>query len=322
MKTQKLTVIGAGHVGSHVLAYAAKSDLFGEIAVIDPRDKIAFGEALDQDHATGLLSRRNIDIHSGGYEEVADADIIIVAATHVYAPDPVPADRQELIKTNAAIVREIMTNVVKYTRDAIIIFITNPADTVTYIATNEFDYPTNQILSTGCTLDSARLRHFIGRHYGVDPKSVDGYMMGEHGYTAFPVLSRLTVGGIAFDELTEYFPDVVPLTPDQITEHVVQTAYEVFNAKVGVTNAGVAESSLELARAILLDEKSIYPVSVPFVNGEYGFDQPSAFSVPCILGRNGIERRLTVSLNEWETDKLKISVASIQASIELAESLK
>ena len=322
MKTQKLAVIGAGHVGSHVLAYAAKSDLFGEIAVIDPRDKIAFGEALDQDHATGLLSRRNIDIHSGGYEEVADADIIIVSATHVYAPEPVPADRQELIKNNATIIREIMANVVKYTRDAIIIFITNPADTVTYIATNEYDYPTNQILSTGCMLDSARLRHFIGRHYGVDPKSVAGYMMGEHGYTAFPALSRLTVGGIAFNDLAQYFPDVVPLMPDQITEHVVQTAYEVFDAKVGVTNAGVAESALELARAILLDEKSIYPVSVPFVNGEYGFDQPSAFSVPCVLGRNGIERRLTVSLNEWETEKLKISVASIQASIELAESLK
>ncbi|MGO4928132.1 lactate/malate family dehydrogenase [Fundicoccus sp. Sow4_D5] len=322
MKTQKLAVIGAGHVGSHVLAYAAKSELFGEIAVIDPRGNIAYGEALDQDHATGLLSRRNIHIHSGGYEEVADADIVIVSATHVYAPEPVPADRQELMKNNASIIREIMDNVVKHTRDAILIFITNPADTVAYIAANEYDYPSQQILSTGCMLDSARLRHFIGRHYGVDPKSVAGYMMGEHGYTAFPVLSRLTVGGIAFDDLAEYFPDVEPLTADQIKEHVVQTAYEVFDAKVGVTNAGVAESSIELARAILLDEKAIYPVAVSFTNGEYGFDQPSAFSVPCVLGRRGVERRLMVSLNDWETEKLKISVASIQASIALAESLK
>lgn len=322
MKTQKLAVIGAGHVGSHVLAYAASSELFGEIAVIDPRDKIAYGEALDQDHATGLISRRNINIHSGGYEEVADADIVIVSATHIYAPDPVPADRQELIKNNAAIIREIMDNIVKYTRDAILIFITNPADTVAYIACNEYDYPTQQILSTGCMLDSSRLRHLIGRHYGVDPKSVSGYMMGEHGYTAFPVLSRLTVGGIPFDQLAEYFPEVEPLSPDQITEHVVQTAYEVFDAKVGVTNAGVAESAIEVARAILLDEKAIYPVAVPFVDGEYGFDKPSAFSVPCVLGRNGVERRLTVSLNDWETEKLNISVASIQASIELAESLK
>lgn len=112
------------------------------------------------------------------------------------------------------------------------------------------------------------------------------------------------------------------MTADQIKEHVVQTAYEVFDAKVGVTNAGVAESAIELARAILLDEKSIYPVAVAFTDGEYGFDQPSAFSVPCVLGRSGVERRLTVSLNDWETEKLKISVASIQASIALAESLK
>lgn len=322
MRTQKLVVIGAGNVGSHVLAYAAKAELFGEIAVVDPRNEIAFGEALDQAHATGLLSRRNIDIYSAGYETVQDADIIIVAATHVYAPDPVPADRQQLMANNASIVREIMDNVVKYTNEAMIIFITNPADTVTYIATNEYDYPTERIMSTGCMLDSSRLCYLIGRHYGVDPKSVSGYMMGEHGYTAFPVLSRLTVGGIAYDELGEYFPEVEQWTPDQVKEKVVQAAYEVFDAKVGVTNAGVAEASIELARCILLDEKTLQPISVPFTNGEYGFTEPSAFSVPCVVGRNGVEKRLTVSLNEWETEKLKESVASIQASIDLAESLK
>lgn len=322
MRTQKLVVIGAGNVGSHVLADAAKSELFGEIAVVDPRANIAYGEALDQAHATGLISRRNINIYAAGYEAVKDADIIIVSATHVYAPDPVPADRQQLMANNASIVRDIMSNVVKHTKDAIIIFITNPADTVTYIATQEYDYPTERIMSTGCMLDSSRLRYLIGMHYGVDPKSVSGYMMGEHGYTAFPVLSRLTVAGIAYDELPEYFPEITPLTADEVKEKVVQAAYEVFDAKVGVTNAGVAESAVELARCILLDEKSIQTISVPFTQGEYGFTKASAFSVPCVVGRNGVEKRLAVSLNEWETDMLDISVASIQASIDLAESLK
>ena len=304
------------------MADAAKAELFGEIAVVDPRESIAFGEALDQAHATGLISRRNINIYEANYETVEDADIIIVAAAHVYAPDPVPADRQELMANNASIVRDIMDNVVKHTKDAIIIFITNPADTVTYIATNEYDYPTERVMSTGCMLDSSRLRYLIGSHYGVDPKSVSGYMMGEHGYTAFPVLSRLTVAGIAYDELDQYFPEIKPLTPDEVKAKVVQAAYEVFNAKIGVTNAGVAEASIELARCILLDEKAIQPISVPLTQGEYGFEQPSAFSIPCVIGRNGVEKRLTVSLNEWETNKLKESVASIHASIELAESLK
>lgn len=323
MKTQKLAIIGVGHVGEHVLAYASSSDLFGEIIVVDTRENIAFGEALDQAHATGLLSRHNINIHStSDYNEVSDADVIIVAATHVYPYGEVPADRQELITNNAQIIRSIMKNVSEVTQDAILIFITNPADTVVYMAANEFDYPTQQIMSTGCMLDSARLRYVLGKHYNVDPKSVSGYMMGEHGYTAVPILSHVSIAGIPYTQLTNHFPDIEPLTPEEVQEKVVKAAYEVFDSKVGVTNAAVAQSSIELARAILLDEHSIYPVSTPLMNGEYNTEQAVAFSTPTILTRQGWTKRFEVDLNEWETQKLTESARSIRASIELAESLK
>lgn len=318
MKIQKLAIIGMGHVGSSVLATAVQTELFGEIVLVDPRDQVAFGEGLDQKHAGGLLSRKNITIYSGNYEEVADADIIIVTATHVYPNGEIPADRQELLTENLPIIHEIMKNIVQNTQTAMLIFITNPADTIIHIAAS-YDYPRNLLLSTGTMLDSSRLRQMLGQHYHVDPKSISGYMMGEHGYAAFPVLSHLTIGGIAYDELGDYFPEVPLLTAEEVKEKVVQAAYDVFDAKNGVTNVAVAQSAIDIARCILLDEKSIYPVSVPMSEHEYSFKEPCAYSVPCVLGKKGVEKKLLVTLNEWEKEKLAESVASIRKSITLSE---
>lgn len=323
MKTQKLAIIGAGEVGEHVLAYAASSHLFGEIAVIDTRENLAYGKSLDQLHATGLLSRQNVNIYAtSDYQDVKDADVMIISATHVYPKDHTPADRQELMTNNASIIRDIMTNISQVTKDAILIFITNPADTVCYMAATEFDYPIERVMSTGCMLDSARLRHILGKHYGVDPKSVQGYMMGEHGYSAVPILSHVSIAGIPYDELEKHFPDKEKLSADQVKDLVVNAAYEVFNNNTGITNAAVAQSSIELARAILLDEHSIYPISTPLLNGEYSTEEAVAFSVPTVVTRKGWTKRFEIPLNEWETEKLALSAKSIRESIELANSLK
>lgn len=323
MRGHKLAIIGAGHVGEHVLAYASSLNLFSDIVAIDLLEDKAYGEALDQTHATGLISRQNINIYSSNdYNDIADADIIIVAATHVYPGGIPPADRQDLIGDNASIIRSVMSNISEVTQDAICIFITNPADTVVYMAATEFDYPVGRVMSTGCMLDSARLRYVLGNHYGVDPKSVTGFMMGEHGFSAVPVLSHVNIAGIPFDQLDQHFPEVEPLEPGDVQQLVVDAAYKVFNAKSGVTNAAVAQSAIELARSVLLDERSIYPVSTVFSKGEYGTDKPVAFSAPTVVTRNGFEKRFELDLNDWETEKLKESTDSIRASIEIANSLK
>jgi len=318
MRTQKLAIIGLGHVGSSVLATAVQTELFGEIVLIDPRDHVAFGEGLDQTHAGGLLSRKNITIYAGTYGDVADANIIIIAATHVYPNGEIPADRQDLLTENLPIIHEIMKNIVRHTQTAMLIFITNPADTIIHIAAS-YDYPRNLLLSTGTMLDSSRLRQLLGQHYKVDPKAISGYMMGEHGYAAFPVLSHLTIGGIAYEQLSDYFPEIPLLTAEEIKEKVVQAAYDVFEAKNGVTNVAVAQSAIDIARCVLLDEKSIYPVSVPMSEYEYGFSGRCAYSVPCILGKDGVEKKLLVTLNEWEKGKLAEAVTSIRHSIALTE---
>ena len=316
MSGQKLVVVGLGHVGSYVLADAIKSGLFAEIGTIDVEKDVAAGEALDQAHATGLPYMNNVRLTTGDYDQCKDADIIIVAAAVSSLPrsekEKMP-DRTLLTEAGAQTTRQIMNEISKVTQDAVIIFISNSADTLVHIAQTEFDYPVNKVFGTGTMLDSSRLRYIIGKHYNIDPKSVQGYMMGEHGGTAFPVLSRVTVGGVWFDELPNYFnADTDLFDPEEIREKIVASAYDVFNLK-GWTNAGVAQASISMARAILLNEHSIFPAAV-LVEGEYGYTDVT-FSMPVVLGREGVIRKVPVTLNEWELEKLEESMKFIKKTI-------
>lgn len=318
MHKNKLVVVGVGHVGSYVLADAIKTGLFAEIGVIDILENVAYGEALDQAQATALTYMNNVDVKSGGYEQCADADVIIVAAGASIIPDSKDPkgepDRTLLTKTNCEVIREVMTGITKYTREAIIILITNPLDTMVYIAENEFDYPVGRVFGTGTMLDSARLRKLVADTYKIDPKSVTGYMMGEHGSTAFPVLSHVNVSGIPFEELNKYFGGTEDMQdPEVVKSSVVSAAYNVLNGK-GWTNAGVAQAAVTMAKAILLDERSVYPASTT-LRGQYSHNGDVALSMPCIIGREGILKQLPIKLNEWETQKLEESIAFIQSTM-------
>ncbi|WP_234120822.1 lactate/malate family dehydrogenase [Clostridium hydrogenum] len=321
MKSLKLVVVGAGHVGSYVIADAMKLGLFATIGVIDIDNGVARGEALDQSHATALTYMNNIDVTSGGYEQCEDADIIICAAGPSILKDPnnpeAMQDRTLLTTNNAAVIREVMTGITKYTKSAIIIFITNPLDTMVYIAENEFGYPNGKIFGTGTMLDSARLRKTVANLYNIDPKSVTGYMMGEHGMTAFPVLSKLNIAGISYKDFASYYHDVKQLTADELKKEVVKTAYDVLNAK-GWTNAGVSQAAVTMAKCIALDERSIYPASTT-LKGEYGHDGDVAFSMPCLIGKNGIIKRIAPELDDWETEKLNESINYIKKTMKEAK---
>ncbi|WP_321341617.1 hypothetical protein [Breoghania sp.] len=315
MHKNKLVVVGVGHVGSYVLADAMKLGLFAEIGVIDILESVAYGEALDQAQATALTYMNNVTVTSGGYEQCADADVIIVAAGPSVIPDPDDPtgepDRTLLTKTNCSVIRQVMAGITKYTKDAIVILITNPLDTMVYIAENEFGYPKGRVFGTGTMLDSARLRKLIAETYNVDPKSVTGYMMGEHGSTAFPALSHVNVAGIPFAELDDYFtPSQNIQDPEIVKAKIISAAYEVFNGK-GWTNAGVAQSAVTMAKAVLLDERSVYPACTT-LRGQYGHDGDVALSMPCVIGREGVLKQLPVTLNAWEKEKMEASIAFIQ----------
>ena len=315
----KLAVIGVGHVGSYVLADGAASGLFGEIITIDANEAVAHGEALDQFQATGVPTRTNTDIRSGSYRDCADADVVVIAAGPSMVPDPDnpngQPDRAALAGTNAAVIRDVMGKLSAVTTDPVVIVITNPCDTMAYIAATEFGFPEGRVFGTGTMLDSARMRRLIATRHNIDPKSVSGFMIGEHGLSAVPALSCVSVAGFGNDQLEDAFGGT-PYGVEELAADVVDAAYQVFNAK-GWTNAGVAQSAIAMARAVLLDENSVHPAAMP-LKGEYGIDDV-ALSLPRVIGRNGAVRRVAPVLTDTEHAMLMESAEAIRQAMKDAK---
>ena len=306
-KKNKLAIVGVGHVGSAVLNCALSFHLAADIALIDIDEKKAIGEALDASHGTPFANSPSVHIHAGGFEECKEADVIIIAA----GPSVLPGenvDRLVLAERNVKTIHDVMTAIVKYTQDAVIIMITNPLDITAYCAQNLFGYPKHKIFGTGTTLETARLRRILGDKYRVDPKNVHGYMLGEHGNSAFPAWSLVNIAGIHSDQLDAYFQPSKPLERDKVGSEVINVAYDVLNFK-GCTNYGIAMVACRLARAVFYDENAVFPVSTT-LEGEYGITDVS-LSLPCIINAGGVKRRLEVSLAESEVAKLKLCAENI-----------
>lgn len=298
MKIHKLTIIGLGHVGSEVLTKAVASNIAAEIACIDIKENVAYGETLDICHSISSPINRNIKVYSGGFDTVKDADVIICAA----GPSILPGqyERLKLAKENVKNITEIMTEVVKYNTDAIFIMITNPLDVTTYLAATKFGWKHGRLFGTGTTLETLRFKYILSRHFDVNPQDIQGYMLGEHGNSAFPAWSTVSIGGIRLNDLHNYFPEV-KLDRELIHKQVVKTAYEVMDAK-GWTNTGIASGAIRLAQAVFFDEKAVVPVSVP-LTGEYGL-KDVALSLPSVVGKDGVEKRLALPLPEDELELL------------------
>ena len=308
-KPHKLAIIGLGHVGSAVLARAIACQLAADIACIDIKPEVAHGEALDAVHSLSCSYVPGIHVHSGGFEECRDADVIICDAGPSILPGQ-KMDRLTLAKENIAVIREVMKNVTQYTREAVFIMITNPLDITTYVAATEFDYPVGRLFGTGTTLETMRLKSIIGRHYHVDAADVQGYMLGEHGNSAFPAWSTVNIGGVPLAGLDEFYDHEQAFDRQEIAQEVVNTAYDVVQSK-GWTNTGIAMGACRLAKAVLFDEHAVLPVSMPFT-GEYGL-KDVALSLPSIIGKNGVEKRIPLHLSADELEMMKKSAESVKS---------
>lgn len=304
----KLAIIGLGNVGSAVLARAIAFQLTAEIVCIDIDEKKALGEALDASHSTPCNYSANINVYAGNFAECKDARVIIIAA----GPSILPGenlDRLLLAEHNIAVMKNIMSEITKYTKEAVIIMITNPLDITTYVAASFFDYPQGRLFGTGTTLETLRFKRLIANRYQVDAKDVQGYMLGEHGNSAFPTWSLVNIGGIPCDQLDLFFQMDTPLNREELASRVVQTAYDVLNFK-GWTNTGIAMGACRLAKAILLNERCILPVSTP-LQGEYGLTEV-ALSLPSLITENGVEKRFALNLPDRELESLYFSANSIK----------
>ena len=310
MIKHKVCIIGAGMVGAATMMSVLHSGLVAEIVLIDQNEEKAVGEALDAFHTTSFSYVPNVLIRKGTYEDCKDSQIIVMSAGPSVKPGQA-LDRRILTATNVEVIRTIMKEIVGYTKEAIIIVVSNPVDILTYVAQNEFDYPKHKIIGTGTLLDTARMRRIIGEYFLVDTKNVHGYVLGEHGESAFITWSLCNLGGIPIDACTEKF-NKKSIDKEAILKEVKEAGMKILLAK-GYTNYGVAESVARIIKAISLNELSILPVSTT-LNGEYGVTG-AALSVPCIIGQEGIKEILDIPLTEVEGKQFVDSGKSVREAM-------
>lgn len=294
IKTRKIAIIGAGHVGSHAGYSLASQGLVENIVYIDIDKKKAFSQALDIFDSIVYLPHRII-VKDGDYSDIDDADIMVICA------GPLPnmsQTRMDTLGDTVAVMKDIISNIKKTKFAGIIINISNPADVITHYIQNQLNYDYKRIISTSTTLDSARLRRAISEEINIDQKSIYAYSLGEHGESQMVAWSTVTIAGKPLFELIKEKPEKYgKLDLNKIAEKGKKGGWEVLGGK-GSTEFGIGASLSEVVKAIICNEHRVLPVSV-YLNGEYGQKDVYA-SVPAVLGKDGVEEIIELNMTEEE----------------------
>lgn len=310
VRNTKLSIIGAGSVGSS-LAYAALiRNSAREVVLYDLNAARVEAEVLDLAHGTPFIGSSRI---TGGadIELVADSDVIVITAGAKQEPGQT---RLDLAATNARILEKLMPRLVELAPHAVFILVTNPCDVLTVVAERLVDLPAGRIFSSGTVLDSARLRWLLAEAADVAAQSVHAIIVGEHGDSEFPLWSDATIGQTPLRDWTDaagsrLFPRE---KLESLTSDVVHAAYRIISGK-GATNYAIGLSGARIVEAVLHNERAILPVS-SVLHGYRGIDGV-ALSVPSIVGAQGVVRTLDVPMDEVEIDLLHRSAEALQASI-------
>ena len=297
---RKVVVIGAGFVGTTYIYALMHTGLAGEIVLIDLDQKRLKGEVMDLEH--GLAFVWPVEIRAGDYSDCADANLIVVTAGAKQTPGQ---SRPELIQHNADIVKSICDEINKYDSDAVLIMVTNPVDALTQVALKQLGWPRERVIGSGTVLDSARFRSMLSQHCGVDTRNVHAYILGEHGDSEVAAWSMTHVAGVP---IKDYCTICQRCDPEkghaEIAHRVRDSAYHIIDYK-GSTYYAIGLSLARITGAILRNEHSILTVS-PLLQGEYGINDV-CLSVPCVVGKTGVERIITAQLSEDEQTALKTS---------------
>lgn len=307
--TTKIGVIGAGHVGA-TFAYALlRSGIAAEIVLIDADRARAEGEAMDLLHAAPF--ERSTRVRAGDWPDLADAAVVVLAAGSGQRPGQ---SRLELASRNAAVIREIATRVAAVAPASILLVATNPVDVLTYVALTASGMPAGRVIGSGTLLDTARFRALLAERFDVDPRSVHAFVIGEHGDSEVPVWSLANIAGM---RLREYFAaDGQPFPAadlDEIFERTRDAAYRIIERK-GATYYAIASGLVRIVEAIVRDQSTVLSVS-SLVDGAYGISDV-CISLPAVLGRNGIERVLPLTLDEVELAGLRHSAEVVRRTLD------
>lgn len=312
--TRKAAIIGCGFVGSASAFALMQSGLFSELVLIDANHDKAEGEAMDIAH--GLPFAGQMKIYAGDYDDIVDAAVIIVTAGAAQKPGET---RLDLVNKNVNIFKSIIPEIAKRNYKGILLIVANPVDILTYTAVKLSGLPENRVIGSGTVLDTARLKYALGEHLEVDSRSVHSFIIGEHGDSEIVAWSSTNVSGIPvndFCELRGHFNHEEAM--HRIADDVKNSAYDIIEKK-GATYYGIAMSVKRICECIMLDEKSILPIS-SMMHGEYGISD-ICLSMPTVVGREGVETRVPIQLNEQEESALSASaeqLSKVAAQLDLS----
>lgn len=309
INSRKIAIIGCGFVGSACAFALMQSGLFSEMVLIDSNNQRAEGEALDISH--GLPFSKPMQIYSGTYDDITDAGIIAITAGAGQKPGE---SRLELVHKNVEIFKSIIPEISKRNYKGILLIVSNPVDIMTYTALKLSGLPSNQVFGSGTVLDTARLKYLLGEHLGVDARSVHAFILGEHGDSEIAAFSSANVSGIELKKFCDFAckTDKHDEAMKEIAEDVKLSAYEIIKKK-GATYYGIAMSVRRICEAIILDQKSILPISC-LQNGKNGIENV-VLSMPMIVGKHGAERSVEISLSEEERRAIKSSADMLKGII-------
>jgi L-lactate dehydrogenase len=303
LDSNKVSIVGAGKVGITAAYTLLVEGLANEIVLWGrDREKVT-GEALDLQHALPYTHEAKI-IPTDSYGDLKNSDIIFFTAGAAQTPGQT---RLDLAKTNVAIVEDMIPKIVKAAPGAIIVMVTNPVDVLTYKAAKIAGLPYGQVFGSGTTLDTARFRFNLSEVLNIAPASIHAYVLGEHGDSSFPVVSSAEVGGQPIRKLAGFSAEAVARAYDDTRD----AAANIIQAK-GATFYGVATAIKKITNVILRDAKSVLPVTTPLEIDYYGVSGV-ALSVPCVIGRRGIERVLMANLSEEEKRQFRHSAEVVKS---------
>lgn len=284
----KVSIVGCGRVGMTTAYSILLQGIANEIVLFNRTLERVKGEELDLEHGMAYLDSATIKA-TNDYTDLADSDVIIYTVGCAQKPGET---RLDLVDKNVAILQKCLPQIIRHAPDAILLLIANPVDILTYKAYLMANWPKGRIFGSGTSLDTSRFRFHLSEFLHVSPHSIHAYILGEHGDSSFPALSSAFVGGQPLTSFANFSAEKAMAAYQKTRD----AAYRIIKSK-GSTYYGIASVTTRLVESILRDEKAIFPVSIPL---HHYYEQSGiALSVPCVIGRDGVEEIIEIKLN-WE----------------------
>jgi malate dehydrogenase len=308
IKRKKISVIGAGFTGATTAVMIAMKEL-GDVVLVDiPQlENPTKGKALDMLEAMPVIGQDVHVIGTASFEDTADSDLVIITAGIARKPG---MSRDDLVTTNAGIVKSVTEQVAKFSPDAVLVILSNPVDAMTYVAYKASGFPKNRVIGQAGVLDTARFRTFVSEELSVSVEDVSGFVLGVHGDSMVPLVRYSYVGGIPLEKL------LPKERIDEIVERTRKGGGEIVNLLGnGSAYYAPAASLTQMAETILKDKRRVLP-SIAYLEGEFGY-KDLFLGVPTVLGGNGIEKIMEIDLLPEEKEALDRSAEAVRKVIEV-----